>query len=377
MKGLAFIARLRRLKAWLFARLIGPAARAIARLRPLWESLLAGLIGLAVGAIIMLIYHFNPIQAYFALFRGSFGTVYSLSEALANATPLILTGLTFAIGLRGGLFNIGAEGQVYIGALAAIALSLFKLPAGLHLIVTLLAGMLAGALWSLPAAILKIARGVHEVISTIMFNWIAHFLSFYLIANILVDPRRAEKTISILPTARFPVLMPRTSLSYGILVSIFFVGLVLFLLWYTTIGFEVRAMGFNPAACRYAGIKRWRTALFAFVMGGFTAGLAGAVDVMGRPPSYAIFSGLGGLVNLGFNGLGVAMIGRNHPVGIVLAAIFFGGLMAGGRLMQISPGVPLELIRVVEGAIIITLAVPELIRIFRLFRGKLLIWRRA
>ena len=349
----------------------------LSRLRPIAESLLAGLVGLAAGAIIMLIYGFSPIEAYFALFRGSFGSLYSLSEALANATPLILTALTFAIGLRGGLFNIGAEGQVYIGALAAVGLSLFHLPPGLHLIVTLLVAMTAGALWSLPAAIFKITRGVHEVISTIMFNWIAHFLAYYLIANILVDPRRAEKTISILPTARFPLLVRGTSLSYGILVSLLFVGLVLFLLWYTTIGFEVRAMGFNPAACRYAGIKRWRTAIFAFIVGGFTAGLAGAVQVMGRPPSYAIFSGMGSIVNLGFDGLGVAMIGRNHPLGIVLAAIFFGGLMAGGRLMQISPGVPLELIRVVEGVIIVTLAVPELIRIFRIFRGKLLVWRRA
>jgi simple sugar transport system permease protein len=349
----------------------------ISRLLPLGESLLAGLVGLAVGAIIMLIYGFNPIEAYFALFRGSFGSLYSLSEALANATPLILTALTFAIGLRGGLFNIGAEGQVYVGALAAIAMSLFKLPSGLHLVLTLIVAMLAGALWSLPAAILKLTRGVHEVISTIMFNWVAHFLAYYLIANILVDPRRAEKTISILPSARFPILVPKTSLSYGLLVSLFWVGLALFLLWYTTIGFEVRAMGFNPAACRYAGIKRWRTALFAFLVGGLTAGAAGGVHVMGRPPSYAIFSGLGGLLNLGFDGLGVAMIGRNHPIGIVLAAIFFGGLMAGGRLMQISPGVPLELIRVVEGVIIVALAVPELIRIFRLFREKITIWRRG
>jgi ABC-type uncharacterized transport system permease subunit len=354
-----------------------PRPAFLSRLRPLEESLLAGLVGLAVGAIIMLIYGFDPIAAYRALFRGSFASLYSLSEALANAAPLILTALTFAIGLRGGLFNIGAEGQVYIGALAAISMSMVQLPSGLHLIVTLLAAMIAGALWSLPAAILKITRGVHEVISTIMFNWIAHFLAYYLIANILVDPRRAEKTISILPTARFPLLVRGTSLSYGILVSLLFVGLVLFLLWYTTIGFEVRAMGFNPSACQYAGIKKWRTAIWAFAVGGFTAGLAGAVYVMGRPPSYAIFSGLGGLVNLGFDGLGVAMIGRNHPVGIVFAAIFFGGLMSGARLMQISPGVPLELIHVVEGVIIVALAVPELIRIFRLFRVKLPLWRRA
>lgn len=347
------------------------------RFRPIQESLLAGIVGLAVGAILMLIYGYNPISAYLALFRGSFGDLYSFAESLANAAPLVLTALTFAIGFRGGLFNIGAEGQVYIGALAAVSISLFHLPTGLHLIVALLAALVAGALWSLPVAILKITRGVHEVISTIMFNWISHFLAFYLIANVLVDPRRAEKTISVAATARFPLLVPGTSLSYGIFVSLFLAGLVLFLLWYMTIGFEVRAMGFNPEACRYAGMKRWRTALFAFVVGGFAAGLAGAIQVMGRPPTYAMLSGMPQFLNLGFDGIGVAMIGRNHPLGIIFAAIFFGGLMVGGRMMQISPGVPLELIRVVEGVIIVALAVPELSRVLRLLRGKLRLWRKA
>lgn len=345
--------------------------------KPIQESLLAGIVGLAVGAILMIIYGYNPIAAYIALLEGGFGSMYGFAESLANAAPLILTALTFAIGFRGGLFNIGAEGQVYIGALAAVSVSLFHLPAGLHLIVALLVAMIAGALWSLPAAILKITRGVHEVISTIMLNWISHFLAFYLIANVLVDPRRAEKTISVAATSRFPLLVPGTSLSYGIFVSLLLALLVLFLLWYTTIGFEVRAMGLNPDACHYAGIKRWRAAILAFVVGGFTAGLAGAAQVMGRPPTYALLSGMPQFVNLGFDGIGVAMIGRNHPIGVIFAAIFFGGLMAGGRMMQISPGVPLELIRVVEGVIIIALAVPELSRVFRLFRWKAQIWRRA
>ncbi len=323
----------------------------------------------------MIIYGYNPIEAYRSLFLGSFGHLYGFSESLANATPLILTALTFAIGLRGGLFNIGAEGQVYIGALAAVSVSLFHLPTGLHLIVAIAVSMIAGALWSLTPAILKITRGVHEVISTIMFNWISHFLALFLTANVLVDPVSAVRTIAIATSSRFPLLVPGTSLSYGIFVSLFVAGLILFLLWYTTIGFEVRAMGLNPDACRYAGIKRWKTAMWAFLVGGMTAGLAGAVQVMGRPPTYAVPTGMGQFLN--FDGIGVAMIGRNNPVGIIFAAIFFGGLVVGGRSMQRAPGVPLELVRIVEGVIIIALAVPELIRVFRLLRERIKTWRRA
>ena len=138
------------------------------------------------------------------------------------------------------------------------------------------------------------------------------------------------------------------------------VAVVLFLLWRTTSGFELRVSGHIPEAARYAGISRRKQVMTAFVIGGATAGLAGAVQVMGRPPTYAVMSGLPQFVNLGFDGIGVAMIGRNHPIGIVIAAIFFGGLLVGGRIMQFSPGVPLELVRVIEGVIILALAVPEL-----------------
>ena len=161
-------------------------------LTPITESALAGVIGLAIGAVIMLGYGYDPGAAYVSLFKGSFGSIFSWAETLANATPLILTALTFAIAMRGGLFNIGAEGQLYIGALAAVSVSLIHLPSPLHLIVALLAAMVAGMLWSLPIAILKLTRGVHEVISTIMFNWIAHFFAFYMIANVLTEIGRAH-----------------------------------------------------------------------------------------------------------------------------------------------------------------------------------------
>ena len=340
------------------------------RFNPIAESLLAGLIGLIIGGFIMLAFGYNPISGYRSLFFGSFGSTYSWAESLANATPLILTALTFAIAMRGGLFNIGAEGQLYVGALAAVAVSLMHLPSPFNLVVSLLAAMVAGMIWSLPVALLKLGRGVHEVISTIMFNWIAHFSAFYLIANVLTDPKRGERTISIVESARLTRILPMATLHSGILISLITVAVILFFLWRTSAGFEVRAAGYNQEASHYAGISLRKQVLRVFLIGGAIAGLAGAVQVMGRPPYYAVMSGLPQLVNLGFDGIGVAMIGRNHPIGIVFAAIFFGGLMTGGRIMQFDPGVPFELVRVIEGVIIIALAVPELRRLVSRFRRK-------
>jgi simple sugar transport system permease protein len=328
------------------------------------KTIVAGVFGFAVGALIIKLYGYDPIAAYRALFNGAFGDLYSFSESLANATPLILTALTFAIGFRGGMFNIGAEGQLYLGALAAIAVSYFHLPSAVSFALSLIFAVLAGALWSLPAAILKAIRGVHEVISTIMLNWISQFLCFYLITEILVDPQRAEKTISVVESARLPLLVQGTSLSYGIFISLFAAIIIYLLLWRTVIGFDIRATGHNPLAAAYAGIEQWKIVLFVFISGGLTAGLAGAMHVMGRPPVYAIYGGMPSIKGLGFEGLAVAMIGRNHPIGIIFAAIFFGGLLAGGRMMQLSANVPLELVRVVEGMVVLFLAIPELVKLF-------------
>jgi len=324
----------------------------------LQKAVISVVIGLLLGTFLMLLYGYHPIEAYKALFKGAFSDLYSFAESLANATPLILTALTFAIGLRGGMFNIGAEGQVYIGALTAVFVTTLHLPAGLDFALSLILAAVFGALWALIPAILKITRGVHEVISTIMFNWIATYLAFFMIAKVLVDPARAEKTISIAKSSRFPLLVPGTSASYGIFVAVFAAFVVFILLWRTVLGFHIRVAGYNPKAAQYAGIERWKVVLWAFLIGGITAGLAGAVHVMGRPPTYAIYSGMPAITGLGFSGLAVSMIGRNHPIGIIIAGIFFGGLLAGGRMMQISAKVPFELVNMLMGLIVIFLAVP-------------------
>ena len=219
----------------------------------------------------MYIWGFDPLKAYSALIDGAYGGSYEWANTLASATPLILTALTFSICLRAGMFNIGAEGQMQMGAVAAVCVAYFTLPSGLHHIIGLLFAATVGAAWSLIPAALRLMRGVSEVISTIMFNWIAKWFGLYLVIRILVDPMRAEKTISLPQSARFPILVPGTSLSYTIFISVGFALIIYFLLWHTTTGYELRAAGLNPAAARYGGIRNKRTMFLSFILGGMAA----------------------------------------------------------------------------------------------------------
>lgn len=347
-------------------RLLRGVHRTLTGLHPVLESVLAAVLGLLVGALIMYIWGYDPWKAYWALFRGAYGGSYELASSIARGVPLIFTALTFAIGVRGGMFNIGAEGQLYVGAAAAVTVAYFHLPPGLHLLAGLIFAAVAGAIWSMGPALLKVYRGVHEVISTIMFNWISHFLVFYLVAYVLVDARQAQRTVAVPVSARFPILVRGTDLSYSVFLAVAFALFVYFLLWHTATGYEMRAAGLTPTAARYGGISIRRTIILSFILGGIGSGLAGASITMGLPPTYAIISGLPELMNVGFDGMAVAMVGRNHPIGILFAALFFGGLNAGGRVMQFygSNPVPLEMVRVVMGAIVLAMAIPELVRIF-------------
>ncbi len=330
------------------------------------ETFTALLIGLFLGAVLMTIYGYDSLLAYSSLFVGAFGSVFDLAETLAFAMPIMLTALTFAIGIKAGLFNIGAEGQLYLGAIGAIIVGgLFALPPGVHMAATILTAMLFGALWSIVPALLKIFRGVHEVISTIMFNWIAYYFVMYLALYQLAEPGRSEKTISVLETARFDVIMPGTSLTGAIFVSVAFTLIIFAYISITKSGFELRILGAGMDAARYAGIDIKRVTLSAFLIGGLAAGLAGGLQIIGKPPTYALYGTLGNIFGLGFDGIGVALIGRNHPLGIIFASIFYGGLQHGGRYMEYQAGVASELVRAVNGLIIISLAVPEIVSMLK------------
>jgi len=326
------------------------------------ESVLAICIGFIGGAALMLLYGYDPIVAYRALLLGAFADISGIFETLAFATPLMLTALTFGVCIRSGLFNIGAEGQMYVGAIGAVMIGgAMSMPAGIHVAAATLFAMLLGGLWGIPVALLKITRGVHEVVSTIMLNWIAFWIVTYLITYHLTDPMRAERAIPAQETARYSVI--GASLTTVFPVAIAFTLFVYFLLWKTTVGYELRLVGYNPDAAKYAGISIPKASIMSFLIGGLAAGLAGASQVLGRPPSWTVYATLGNLVNLGFEGIGVSLIGRNHPIGIIFASIFYGGILHGGRFMEFQAGVASELVRAINGIIIIALAIPELYRI--------------
>ncbi len=333
--------------------------------RPFIQSGVGVLLGLFFGALLMVIFGYDPIIAYYWLFRGAFGSISDIMETLAYATPLMLTAVTFAIGAKTGLFNIGAEGQMYLGALgAAAAGGAITLPAGLHVAVATAFGMFLGALWAIPAALLKMWRGVHEVISTIMFNWIAFHFTIYIIIYYLAAGR-AERTAPALSGARYPILMEGSSLTAVVFVAIAFCIVIYIYLWGTKAGYELRLVGTNPDAAKYAGVSSRRVMLLSFVIGGLAAGLAGASQIIGRPPAWSLYATLGNVITLGFDGIGVALIGRNHPIGGIFAAVFYGGLQHGSRLMEYRAGVYSELVRAISGLIVVALATPEIVAIIR------------
>ncbi len=350
--------------------------------RPALDVVAALVLGLGVGAVTMWAFGYDAFKAYEGLFQGSFGKASGIANTFFYATPLILTGLTFAIGVRAGLFNIGAQGQMLVGAIAAVAVG--AIPIGdfipwhplalvVHLALAMAAAMLAGALYSLPAAYLKATRGVHEVISTIMLNWIAVWGVRFLAVRVLSDPGRAEKTISMPDTAQFATFVARSELTHVLWISLIMAVVIYWVLWHMPAGYGLRSTGFNPDATRYAGINPRKSMNLAFILGGLAAGMAGASQILGRPPVYAMYTDLSTLANIGFDGIAVALIGRNHPLGVILGAVFFGALNAGLSTMQFKAQVPFEMVRVIMGIIVIAIAIPELGRIFSVRRwGRLL-----
>lgn len=333
------------------------------------ESAIALVLGLLIAALLIVAYGYNPALAYRWLFFGGFGTASNILDTISYSIPLMLTGVTFAIGVKAGLFNIGAEGQAYMGAIGAVIAGALiprylgiSGPVLIALVVVFSMGF--GLLWSVGPALLKIYRGVHEVISTIMFNWIAYFLAMYLALHPpLVDPMRSEKTLSLVESARFHILNPKSILTDAVFISVGFCVAVYLFLAMTKAGFELRLVGANPDAARYAGVSHSRAMLTSFLIGGLAAGLGGGLAVAGRPPVWALYGTLGNVAGIGFDGIGVALIGRNNPVGIILSAIFIGGLWNGSRFMEPYSGVASELSKAINGLIIIMLAIPELWRI--------------
>ncbi len=327
-------------------------------------------------------------RAYAALFAGAFGDPVKMTlalqsgnpllirrafnpilESMVAATPYIFAGLSVALGFRGGLFNIGAEGQIFVGAITAtyVGYAVVGLPAIVHLPLALAAGALGGALWGFIPGWLKARTGAHEVINTIMMNYIAFRLSDWLLSN--KGPMMApDQSNPVSPTILESAWLPRffeqpIRFHLGFFLALATAYLVYWFLFRTTWGFDLRTAGANPHAARYAGIKTGRAIILTMTLSGALAGLAGTNEVLGVNHNLAMAFSSG----YGFDAIALALLGRSHPLGVVLASLLFGTLRSGATRMQVVSGVPIDIISVIQATILAFMAAPAIIRtIYRL-----------
>jgi ABC-type uncharacterized transport system permease subunit len=289
-----------------------------------------------------------------------------ISETLTYAAPLVFTGLSVAIAFRGGLFNIGGQGQAILGCIvSAVAGFSFGLPIVLNLIVALIAGALGGAIWGFIPGFLKARTGAHEVIITIMLNYTAAlFLSWLILQKGIQDPNRSDAiSKTIRSTAELPAMPAPLRVHLGIVLAVLATAGVAWLINRSSFGFELRAVGLNPAAARTAGMSVGRTYILLMVVAGALAGLGGATQVLGTADRLTpLVAG-----NIGFDGLLVALLGRNRPWGTLFAAILYGGLRAGGNYLQSDLSISVQLVSVIQALIVIFIAAPALVKaIFQL-----------
>ena len=313
--------------------------------------------------------------AYKALFLGSFGSVRAVSETLVGATPLILAGLSVAIGFRAGLFNIGTEGQMLVGGMFAVYVGFtLDLPVFIHLPLALVAGAIGGAIWGGIPGLLRARTGAHEVITTIMLNFIAlRLVDYFLKTSLYQQPGRDDPVSQTIATsAKFPRLLgfldrSDVRVTFGILFALAVAYAIYWLLYKSTIGYEFRAVGYNPDGAEYAGMNVAWLYVGVMAVAGAMGGLAGSDQILSvlhrATPN---FSG-----GLGFDAIALALLGRSHPAGVVAAGLLFGALRSGGATMQVQTDISIDLILVIQALIVIFIAAPALIRaIYRVRTGE-------
>ena len=351
---------------------------------PFTSKIIAILFGFLVAAIVMAISGFNPFECFGALFRGIFSKPKYIANVVIKATPILLTSLSIAFAFKVGLFNIGAEGQYIVGTIAATVVGiLFDFPPILQVPLVIIAGVIAGGLWGGFVGFLKAKFGIHEVITSIMCNWIAFYL-----CNFVVNTNRFHQPNS---TGTYPVnessytmilgswkmseagraffaehpilseIILKTDANFGFIIAILMAFLIAFILKKTTKGYELRAVGFNEHAAEFAGINVKKNIIHAMLISGAIAGLAGALTITGISPHR--ISTLGSFENFGFNGMSVALIAGSNPIGCIFAALLYAGLSYGGGSIQSQVGAPSEVINIMLGTIVFFIALTSIIPI--------------
>jgi simple sugar transport system permease protein len=350
--------------------------------KPVTSTFIAIFFGFLVSAIVLSLAGYNSIDAFSSLFNGIFSRPKYISNTIIKATPIILTGLSVAFAFKTGLFNIGAEGQYIIGTIASTIVGIkLNLPAVLEIPVVIIAGVLAGAIFGGIVGILKAKFGIHEVITSIMLNWIALYLCNFVVASDVFHQPNSTSTYminesgftSILSNwktsaagikalSRTPWLsevLIKTDVNIGIIVAIIMAIVISILLYKTTKGYELRAVGLNKDAAEFAGINVNRNIIQSMLIAGALSGLAGALIITGTEPHK--LSTLAAFENYGFNGLSVALIAGSSPIGCIFGGLLYGGLLYGGQSVQSAIGAPSEIIDIMIGTIVFFVALTKVV----------------
>ena len=329
-------------------------------------------IALLIGAVIILLLGQNPIEAYSYMFQGAFVGKRAIAKTLMEATPLIFTGLAVAFAFKAGLFNIGAQGQIIAGGLVAGIVGAYANTIFINNVFVVLAvAGLAGFCWAGIAGFLKSKYGVHEVISTIMLNYIAMSFEGFVLNSSLKADGYIPQTPPVHEASRLLALMPSTHvpLNFGFIIAVIAVFIVWYVLKKTIFGYEVRAVGHNPSACESAGINvKWKI-ITILGISGLLAGLGGGVRVVGGVCQYTYLQGI--MAEYGFDGIAVALLGKTHPVGVLVSAILFSALRVGGQMMQFQTEIPSQIVMMIQAIIILLIAAENIFRyMFRSRKSK-------
>jgi ABC-type uncharacterized transport system permease subunit len=323
---------------------------------PLLSPLLAIAAALVVGAGLIALTGANPVAAYLALWQESFTSYNGFGNTLTKMAPLLLAALGVFVAFRAGQFNLGGEGQIYLGGLgsALVGLYVHGLPAWIHIPLALLTGFGFAALWGWLPGYFKAMRGINEVITTLLLNYIALNLISYLVQNPLIEPGASSPYTPLIdPSARLPILLPNSLTHVGILIGLL-ASIVLGVLFrYTPFGFQVETVGRNPIAARYAGIPVQRIIILAMALAGGLAGLAGSCEVMGL--KYRLFEAFS--PGYGYDAVAIALLSRNNLAGVVLCSLFFGALRSGANVLQRTAGIPFTIVYAIQGLTVLFVAI--------------------
>lgn len=293
----------------------------------------------------------NPFLAFASLFRGAFGGMNRIASTLLQATPIMITGLGACLAFRAGAFNIGLEGQLYVGGFAAawVGFTLVNLPPLAHVLVALVASGVAGALWILGPAFFRAKYGTNEVVATIMLNYVATLLTSYLTIHVFKRPGGWAETPLIEASARLPQLFEFSRLNVGFIIGVVLVVLLVIYLWKTPHGYEVRIAGLNPKFAEFSGVNTGKRIFQMMLFSGTIAGLAGGIEALGVHHRFMD----GFAPGFGFDGINAALLAGTHPVGTLVAALFFGALRSGSLLMEVQTRVPREIVTIIQAIIIL------------------------